>query len=119
VDPPVYNAVQLKRQHEGERHVAERYREQGWRIVETTQTYLGDILDWIDPASIRGSDAQRPPPIPPEQLRPPPGAQLQQTELDVYPELRGPKGTIPVVRPNSLHGASRSGAVLLPGRAGR
>jgi hypothetical protein len=126
VDPPVYNAAQLERQHEGERYVAERYREQGWRIVETTQTYLGDILDWIDPASIRGSDAPRPPPIPPEQLKPPPGAQLQQTELDVYPELRGPKGTVPVVRPNfapyvrgEVRAASIEDYLALPQVAGR
>lgn len=62
VDPPVFDAVQLKRQQEVERYVAKRYREQGWRVVETSQTYIGDILDWIDPASVGGPMPNRPRP---------------------------------------------------------
>jgi hypothetical protein len=81
-----------------QRYLARRYRD--YRIVETTQTYIGDIIDWLDPATVPGSQVEPPPRPPPEELRPPPGAELQRTELDLYPELRGPEGTIPVTRPS-------------------
>jgi hypothetical protein len=98
VDPPVLTAEQRARSDEVARYLARRYRD--YRIVETTQTYIGDIIDWLDPATVPGSQVEPPPRPPPEELRPPPGAELQRTELDLYPELRGPEGTIPVTRPS-------------------
>ena len=100
VDRPVLDPDQERRRQEVERYLAERYRGLGWQIAETTQTYTGDIIDWLDPASVPGSDAEPPPGPSPEELRPPPGAELQVTELDLYPELRGPAGTIAMVRPS-------------------
>ncbi len=82
-----------------DQYLAQQYNDLGWRIVETTQTHIGDVIDWLDPASVPGSDAVPPPRPSPEELRPPPGADLQVTELDLYPELRGPEGTIPMLRP--------------------
>lgn len=99
VDPPALDADQQRRQLEVEQYIADRYREQGWRVVETTQTYVGDIIDWLDPASVPGSQIPQPPKPSPEELRLPPGVQLGFTELDLYPELRGPEGTIPMHRP--------------------
>lgn len=98
VDPPVLNSEERRRHREIEHYLAQRYR--GQRIVETTQTYVGDIIDWFDPATVPGSDAEPPPRPSPAELQPPPGTQVQLTELDVHPELRGPVGTIPVVRPS-------------------
>jgi hypothetical protein len=97
VDLPVLTPEQRARYDEVQRYLARRYRD--YRIVETTQTYLGDIVDWLDPATVPGSEAEPPPRPSLEELRPPPGAELQTTELDRYPELSGPKGTIPVIRP--------------------
>ena len=61
-------------------------------IVATTQTYAGDIYDWVDPSSVPGSQAT--PPSPLDGTNRP-----VLTELDAFPELRGPKGTIPMLRP--------------------
>ena len=99
VEPPALDAEQRRRQAEVDQFLAQRYDDLGWRIVETTQTYIGDIIDWLDPASVPGSDAEPPPRPSPEELKPPPGTKLQETELDLYPELRGPNGTIPMIRP--------------------
>ncbi len=99
VEPPALDVEQRRRQAEVDQYLAQRYDDLGWRIVETTQTYIGDIIDWLDQASVPGSDAEPPPRPSPEELRPPPGTELQVTELDLYPELRGPEGTIPMTRP--------------------
>ena len=61
VDPPTLDAEQRRRQAEVDQYLAQRYDDLGWRIVETTQTYIGDIIDWLDPASVPGSDAKPPP----------------------------------------------------------
>ena len=100
VDPPALDFEQRRRHSEVEQYLANRYREQGWRIVETTQTYVGDIVDWLDPTSVPGSQIEPPPKPSPEELQPAPGASLGLTELDMYPELRGPQGTIPMLRPS-------------------
>lgn len=99
LDPPALDAEQRRRQAEVDLYLAKQHHDLGWRIVETTQTYIGDVIDWLDPASVPGSDAEPPPRPSPEELKPPPGAKLQVTELDLYPELRGPEGTIPMIRP--------------------
>jgi hypothetical protein len=68
----------------------------------TIQTFLGDIMDWLDPASVEGSQEEPPPKPSPEELLPAEGLALQLTELDMFPELRGPAGTIPVLRPSFI-----------------
>jgi hypothetical protein len=49
VDPPVLSPEERARYDEVQRYLARRYRD--YRIVETTQTYIGDIIDWLDPAT--------------------------------------------------------------------
>lgn len=100
VDAPTLNAEQLRRHEEVQRFLADRYRDSGWRIVETTQTYAGDIIDWLDPSSVPGSQIAQPPKPSREEMQLPPGASLALSELDIYPELRGPQDTIPVHRPD-------------------
>lgn len=70
--------------------------------MATTQTYGGDIIDWVDPASVPGSDLAPPDSSPPESESPAASEQQQMplTEFDVYPELKGPLGTLPFTRPN-------------------
>ncbi len=100
VNLPALDTEQRRRQEEVDQYVAKRYQDLGWRILESTQTYVGDIVDWVDPASVPGSQIEPPPRPSPKELQPAPGTSLALTELDMYPELRGPKGTIPVTRPN-------------------
>jgi hypothetical protein len=98
VRPPVLDAEAARRQAEVDRFIAdELYR--GYTIVETTQTYGGDLIDWIDPATVPGSQLEPPPPLTAADLATPPGVALQPTEVDGHPELRGPAGAIPFVRP--------------------
>lgn len=98
VDPPLLGPDGQDRQREVERYIVdELYR--GYWIVETTQTYAGDLIDWVDPDTVPGSQIEPPPPPTAADLETPPGFSLQPTELDVNPELRGPVGTIPFVRP--------------------
>jgi len=89
VPRPTMTAEAARRQTEVDRFLALQHRNH--IIRATTQTYSGDIYDWIDPKSIPGSDAT--PPLPLESKDRP-----VLTELDAYPELRGPAGTIPVLR---------------------
>jgi len=99
VPRPALSSEQRGRQFEVDRYIRDNlYR--GYRIVDTTQTYSGDIVDWVDPDSVPGSQIEPPPPVPAEELRTPPGVELQPTELEEYPELGGPDGTIPVTRPD-------------------
>jgi len=49
-----------------------------------------------------------------EDLTPPPGAELARTELELYPELRGPNGTTPIHRPdytNYVMGLTGAGSI--------
>jgi len=95
----VLDAEQARRQGEVDRYVRDQlYR--GYEIVETTQTYSGDLVDWVDARTVPGSEIEPPPPLDPADLAMPPGLELQRTELDEHPELRGPAGTIPFVRPS-------------------
>lgn len=98
---PTRTAAEMARLQEVEEGTLKKYR--GYRIVDTTQTYSGDIIDWIDPTTIPGSEKERPP-----QLRSPSGQEdeLQSDrvgqsgiELVDFPELRGPDNTIPITRP--------------------
>jgi hypothetical protein len=105
---PELGADAQRRQREVDRYIMdELYR--GYSIVETTQTYSGDLIDWVDPDTVPGSRIQPPPPPTAADLETPPGVLLQPTELDQHPELRGPDGTIPFTRPrfaSYVHGDS-------------
>jgi hypothetical protein len=79
--------------------LVERYRD--YRIIQTTQGYSGDIIDWVDSTTIPGGDVEPPPaPWTEEDLLPSHGAEFARTELELYPELRGPEGTTPIHRPD-------------------
>lgn len=97
VQRSVLSPVERERQAEVDEFVREAYG--GWRILTTTQTYSGDIIDWLDPSTVPGSDAEPPPPT----LEGPDGARVLShtplTDLELYPELRGPRGSIPMTRP--------------------
>jgi hypothetical protein len=113
VAPPELTPEQAQRQAEVDQHLVERYRD--YRIVETTQGYSGDLIDWVDSATIPGVLAT-PPPSPWTQadLTPSPGAELGRTELELYPELRGPEGTTPITRPDfSVYVMGQTGAASL------
>lgn len=64
--------------------------------LKTTRTCSGDVWDWLDAASVPGSEID-PPPVPDIEL--PSDVELQLTELDGQPELRGPSGSVPMLRP--------------------
>lgn len=98
VTPPRLAPDAEERQREVDHYIADQLYD-GYEIVETTQMYSGDLVDWVDPDSVPGSNVEPPPPIPASELVTPPGVELQRTELDDHPELRGPEGTIPFVRP--------------------
>ncbi|MFS8065724.1 MAG: neprosin family prolyl endopeptidase [Byssovorax sp.] len=100
VDLPVLDADAQKRLAEVEQYLWDHYQAAGWQILDTTQTFLGDIYDWMDPASVQGSHEQPPSPPTPTEMLLPVGVLLQKTELDAFPELRGRAGTIPVLRPS-------------------
>lgn len=95
---PLFSAEQQTRKDEVDAYLAQAYQEAGWRILSTTQTYEGDIIDWVDPLSVEGS--QEEPPPPPEMAPLPDGVELQRMELEVFPELRGPSDTMPILRPD-------------------
>lgn len=99
VEPEPLSPDARRRQLEVDRYIRdELYR--GYEIVDTTQTFAGDVVDWVDPASVPGSQIEPPPPISADELATPAGVELQRTELDEHPELRGPAGSIPIVRPD-------------------
>lgn len=75
------------------------------KIVATTVTRRGQILDWIDPHSqVPDGDVPFPPPLATEPDPPNPGDPDQpkqaRGELEDEPEARGPPGTVPILRPN-------------------
>lgn len=113
VEPPELDADQQGRQQEVDRHLADYYAAQGWRIVETTQTYVGDVVDWLDPTSVPGSQVE--PPLSPSTKEVlPAGASVAPTEFDMHPELRGPPGTVPFLRPTFtryVYGETEAGSV--------
>jgi hypothetical protein len=95
---PRLSDAEQRRQDEVDSFILRQY--EGFVILETTQTYAGDIVDWLDPDSVPGS---REPPPPDEQIVPegssPEDEWRPLTEFDVYPEVRGPKGSVPMHRP--------------------
>jgi hypothetical protein len=101
VPAPKMTSKQRTRQQEVDQYWARRVCEEGWRIVATTQTNSGDIIDWVDSGTMPGTHLQPPPaPWTKKDLTPPPGAQLARPELEADPESRGPSGTTPIQRPD-------------------
>ena len=92
-----FNPAARQRATEIDRFIAKGYR--GFRIVDTVETYSGDVIDYVDPATVPGSTVEPPPKLTKEELATPPGVELQPTEVETHPELRGPAGSIPFVRP--------------------
>lgn len=93
----VLTPEQQARQDEVNAFLAQRYDEEGWVILKTTETCVGDRWDWLDAASVPGSEVD-PPPLPAIEL--PPDVKLQETELDLHPELQGPPDSVPMLRPS-------------------
>jgi hypothetical protein len=58
----------------------------------------GDVIDWLSADSVEGS-LEEPPPKP-EDTPLPDGVQRSLTEIDLVPGLRGPAGSVPVLRPS-------------------
>jgi len=52
VEQPVLDGDAQKRLFEVEQYLWNQYQAAGWQIMATTQTYIGDIYDWMDPASV-------------------------------------------------------------------
>jgi hypothetical protein len=73
VPPRALNPDQARRKQEVDEYLARRYCEQQYRIVVTTQNSDGSIMDWLDPASVPGSQTPPPPSFaqPPPPLAPP------------------------------------------------
>jgi hypothetical protein len=86
------------RKCEADDRTAQAYLAQGFEIAATTETYGGEIIDWMTAESVPGSDKPPPPPIAIDEVRLPPGVQLGRTELEMYPELQGPVDTVGVSR---------------------
>lgn len=70
--------------------VARNHRAQGHRIVRTEILDDGSIVDWVDPATVPGSNAVRPPL---------PALGTSSSSLATPRELVGPPGTLPFIRP--------------------
>jgi len=111
-DPPTLTEEQQVRQVEVDAYLVDQYRD--YTIVTTTQGYSGDIIDWVDSSLL--SIPYEIPALPwtAADLQPPPGVALALTELDLFPELRGPEGTAPLHRPDfSAYVMGESGAISL------
>lgn len=97
-EPPPLDNTQQARQAEVDAHLAELYKDRP--IVATKQGYSGDIVDWIDSSALPLPDELVIPPFPIEALATQAGVELPQSELDRFPELLGPPGTTPQLRPD-------------------
>lgn len=98
VPPPAYTEEQQKRWEEVQAYlIAQQYKD--YKILMTTQSYVGDLIDWVDPPSIPGSEIEPPPPFSPMDMIVPEGTEMGMSEVERHPELQGPVGSIPIVRP--------------------
>lgn len=102
VHPPTLLHDEQMRQEEVGRYLAGMYQQKEYKIKATIQMPSGDIYDWIEAASVPGSDAEPPP-------SPCPDCRLPTTELSLCPELRGPPGTMPFVRSSFFNPYIRGG----------
>jgi hypothetical protein len=95
---PVLDAEQLVRQEQVKVYLAQVYAEARWKILLTTKTCTGDVWDWLDPATVPGSEIEPPPP--PEHNGPDDVAPAQ-TELEEHPDLTLPDA-VPMLRPSFM-----------------
>ena len=110
-EPPPLTQGQQARQAEVDAYVAELYKDH--RIVATKQGYSGDIYDWIESSSMPSLELPALP-LPPVDLALPEGVQLPLSELNEFPELLGPVGSTPMIRPDfSAYVMGETGAVSL------
>jgi hypothetical protein len=93
----ILNEEEQAREQQVKDYWAQVHQDQGWKILFTSKTCVGDIWDWLDSSTVPGSDVE-PPPLPVFDL--PPGIELQQTEFDLYPDLKGPANSVPKLRPS-------------------
>ncbi|WP_170319490.1 neprosin family prolyl endopeptidase [Polyangium spumosum] len=94
--PDELNAEQQARQNEVDRFLATWYQESGWVILATKQTRSCDVIDYLDPASVPGSEIEAPP-DPVYEL--PPEVMAQGTEIDDDYDAQGLAWSVPVIRP--------------------
>lgn len=110
-EPAPLDNAQQARQAEVDAYLADLY--QDYRIVVTKQGYSGDIYDWIDSSSMPAVELPALP-LPPVDLALPNGVQLPPGELNEFPELLGPVGSTPMIRPDfSAYVMGETGAVSL------
>jgi len=96
----VLTEEQQTRQEEADRYIADVIYK-GYSILETTQGYSGDLIDWIDSDTLPDLPSSLPElPWSPEEVVLPEGVELAVSELEKYPELLGPAGTTPFSRPD-------------------
>jgi hypothetical protein len=98
VPPPDLTPEQAQRKDEVDAYLAESYGD--YQIVEATQGYSGDVYYWVDNNSLPPQPSPPPPTWTADDLVPAAGAQLGWSELEEYPELRGPDWTTPIHRPD-------------------
>jgi hypothetical protein len=113
---PVFTADEQPRQNEVCQRVGQAYKELGYQVVFTSRGPSGTTYDWATASTVQGSGAEPPPTPTPEQIQAmlPEGVQLALTEIDVFPQLQGPAGTIPFVRDTySAYVAGDTGAISL------
>jgi hypothetical protein len=84
---PVLNEEQRTRQEQVKVYLAQVYTEARWRILLTTKDCAGNVWDFLDPATVPGSEIEPPPP--PEYIAPD-DVEPAVTELEEHPELTLP-----------------------------
>ncbi len=110
-EPSPLTQPQQARQAEVDAYLAEHYKD--YRIVATKQGYSGDIYDWIESSSMPALELPELP-LPPVDLALPEGVQLPLSEMNEFPELLGPMGSTPMIRPDfSAYVMGETGAVSL------
>lgn len=111
VTPATLTPEQQQRKDEVDHYLEEQFRD--YNIVEAIQGWSGDITYWVDSSTLPVPSL---PDLPwtAEGLTPPAGAELACTELEQFPELRGPAWTTPIHRPDfSAYIMGETGATSL------
>ncbi len=109
---PLLTPEQQARKAEVDAYIQAMYKD--YSIAATKQGPSGDIVDWVDNSAFELPDELPVIPFPAGDLILPEGIELPQSELDTFPELLGPEGTTPLLRPDfSAYIMGESGAVSL------
>lgn len=110
--PPALTPEQEARQAEVDGHIKTLYN--AYNIAATKQGPSGDIFDWVDSNAFELPYDLPVIPFPAADLILPEGIEPPQSELDLFPELLGPEGTTPLLRPDfSAYVMGNTGAVSL------